>query len=105
MTIFQMKTPGNVLMSIRLLILHRSLRHGIHRGHSRSVGTVDQQPSPISKNQMSSGIWTIVILDNNGNSSSIAFQRTVTLTVGPQQTVTYTPTGATEIYTRNLKSH
>lgn len=105
MTILQTKTPGNVLMLVRLLILHRSRRHGIYHEPSKFVATVDQQPSPILKNQMSSGIWTIVILDNNGNSSSIAFQRTVTLTVGPQQTVTYTPTGAIEIYTRNLKSY
>ncbi|QSZ32010.1 hypothetical protein DSL72_001579 [Monilinia vaccinii-corymbosi] len=47
---------------------------------------------PLLKNEMYSGSWTIVILGNNGNSSSFAAQRTFDLLVGPQLTVTYTPT-------------
>ncbi|KAM0126223.1 hypothetical protein ACHAO1_010180 [Botrytis cinerea] len=47
---------------------------------------------PISKNQMYSGTWTIVILANNGNGASFAAQRTFELTVGTQATVTYIPT-------------
>ncbi|ESZ91589.1 hypothetical protein SBOR_8024 [Sclerotinia borealis F-4128] len=47
---------------------------------------------PLLKNEMYSGKWTIVILGNNGNSSSFAAQRTFDLLVGPQATVIYTPT-------------
>lgn len=49
--------------------------------------------SPLLKNEMYSGSWTIVILGNNGNSSSFAAYRTFELLVGPQATVTFTPTG------------
>ncbi|KAB8292932.1 hypothetical protein EYC80_007297 [Monilinia laxa] len=47
---------------------------------------------PLLKSEMYSGSWTIVILGNNGNSSSFAAQRTFDLLVGPQSTVTFTPT-------------
>ncbi|THV49144.1 hypothetical protein BGAL_0209g00130 [Botrytis galanthina] len=47
---------------------------------------------PISKNQMYSGTWTILILANNGAGDSFAAQRTFELTVGTQATVTYIPT-------------
>ncbi|KAJ8063694.1 hypothetical protein OCU04_007559 [Sclerotinia nivalis] len=47
---------------------------------------------PLLKSEMYSGSWTIVVLGNNGNSSSFAAQRTFELVVGPQATVTYIPT-------------
>ncbi|KAM3081728.1 hypothetical protein ACMFMG_005175 [Clarireedia jacksonii] len=47
---------------------------------------------PILKSQMYSGTWTIITLDNNGNNPSFAAQRTFQITVGIQQTTTYTPT-------------
>ncbi|RDW91714.1 hypothetical protein BP5796_02879 [Coleophoma crateriformis] len=47
---------------------------------------------PISKNQMYSGTWVLVLLSNNGDGSSFSSQRTFTLLVAPQQTVTDIPT-------------
>ncbi|TGO50734.1 hypothetical protein BCON_0177g00100 [Botryotinia convoluta] len=55
-------------------------------------GTNMLSTCPISKNQMYSGTWTIVILANNGAGASFAAQRTFELTVGTQATVTYIPT-------------
>ncbi|TGO38044.1 hypothetical protein BHYA_0083g00230 [Botrytis hyacinthi] len=55
-------------------------------------GTNMLSTCPISKNQMYSGTWTIVILANNGAGASFAAQRTFELTVGTQATATYTPT-------------
>ncbi|TGO20677.1 hypothetical protein BPAE_0275g00080 [Botrytis paeoniae] len=55
-------------------------------------GTNMLSTCPISKNQMYSGTWTIVILANNGAGASFAAQRTFELTVGTQATITYIPT-------------
>jgi len=48
--------------------------------------------SPIDKDQLFSGGWSIIIISNNGNAPPIAYQRDFHLTVGPQNTTTYTPT-------------
>lgn len=48
--------------------------------------------SPIDKDQLWSGDWSILIISNNGDGDPIAYERDFTLSVGPQQTATYTPT-------------
>ena len=47
---------------------------------------------PILKNQMYSGDWTLVLLDNNGNGSSFNANRHLHLSVGAQVTSTVIPT-------------
>ncbi|KAL9065001.1 MAG: hypothetical protein Q9157_007631 [Trypethelium eluteriae] len=47
---------------------------------------------PIEKDQLYSGDWSIIILSNNGNAEPIAYERDFHLSVGPQQTTTFTPT-------------
>lgn len=47
---------------------------------------------PILKNQMYSGEWTLVLLDNNGNGSSFNANRHLYLNVGAQVTEVVTPT-------------
>ncbi|CAD0109863.1 unnamed protein product [Aureobasidium uvarum] len=47
---------------------------------------------PILKNQMYSGDWTLVLLDNNGNGSSFNAQRKLHLSVGEQSTSVVIPT-------------
>ncbi|PSN60895.1 hypothetical protein BS50DRAFT_639589 [Corynespora cassiicola Philippines] len=48
---------------------------------------------PIQKSQLSSGDWSIVIISNNGDETNpVAFERDFRLSVGPQSTITYTPT-------------
>ncbi|KAF2786928.1 hypothetical protein K505DRAFT_199486, partial [Melanomma pulvis-pyrius CBS 109.77] len=47
---------------------------------------------PIQKSQLFSGSWSIVIMSNNGDAGSVAYERDFELSVGPQSTVTYTPT-------------
>ncbi|KAF2655214.1 hypothetical protein K491DRAFT_434841 [Lophiostoma macrostomum CBS 122681] len=47
---------------------------------------------PIEKSQLFSGPWSIVILSDNGDDPSIAYERDFSLSVGPQLTSTYTPT-------------
>ncbi|KAI4733497.1 hypothetical protein E4T50_15943 [Aureobasidium sp. EXF-12298] len=47
---------------------------------------------PILKNQMYSGDWTLVLLDNNGNGSSFNANRHLHLSVGAQVTTTVIPT-------------
>ncbi|KAF2203974.1 hypothetical protein GQ43DRAFT_410463 [Delitschia confertaspora ATCC 74209] len=47
---------------------------------------------PITKSQLFSGFWTVVVFSNNGNSDPIAYQRDFSLSVGPQSTTTFTPT-------------
>ena len=54
--------------------------------------TPELSTCPISKNQLYSGDWTILVLGNNGDDDSFAYQRVIDLTVGPQQTTTVTPT-------------
>lgn len=68
-------------------------QHGTYPFHGLEVDTLANVVSPISKNQMYSGTWTILILANNGAEDSFAAQRTFELTVGTQATVTYIPTG------------
>lgn len=48
--------------------------------------------SPIDKDQMYSGEWTLVIMDNNGVNPSFTSERIFYLDVAPQVTKTYTPT-------------
>ncbi|RDW60841.1 hypothetical protein BP6252_12224 [Coleophoma cylindrospora] len=48
---------------------------------------------PIPNNQLYTGSWTIIILDNNDANPSFTAMRTFNLVVGVQQTVTATPTG------------
>ncbi|THV73420.1 hypothetical protein D6D28_03292 [Aureobasidium pullulans] len=47
---------------------------------------------PIQKNQMYSGDWTLVLLDNNGNNTSFSAKRVLHLDVGEQVTSTVIPT-------------
>lgn len=47
---------------------------------------------PENKNQLFTGDWSVVILSNNADGDSIAYQRDFSLNVGPQQTTTTTPT-------------
>ncbi|TKA61239.1 hypothetical protein B0A49_10759 [Cryomyces minteri] len=47
---------------------------------------------PISKSQMFSGVWSILLLGNNGNGNPFAYERDITLTVAPQTTTTITNT-------------
>ena len=48
--------------------------------------------SPLDKNQLYTGDWSVVIVSNNGDGDPIAYERDFSLVVGPQQTTTYTPT-------------
>lgn len=52
----------------------------------------DAKSSPIEKDQLFDGEWSILILSNNGNCAPIGYQRDFILTVGDQTTLTYTPT-------------
>ena len=53
--------------------------------------------SPITKAQLISGIWDLETLSNNGNGDPIAYQRQISLSVGPQVTTTVsTGKGASE---------
>lgn len=47
---------------------------------------------PILKNQMYSGDWTLILLDNNGNASTFNVKRRLHLNVGEQVTSTVIPT-------------
>lgn len=47
---------------------------------------------PLDKDQLTSGDWSLLIISNNGDGTPIAYERDFSLTVGPQQTTTYTPT-------------
>ena len=47
---------------------------------------------PIQKNQMSTGNWAILLLGNNVSGKPFAWQRSFNISVGPQQTITITPT-------------
>lgn len=47
---------------------------------------------PILKNQMYSGDWTLILLDNNGNASTFNAKRRLHLNVGEQVTSTVIPT-------------
>ncbi|KAF2001989.1 hypothetical protein P154DRAFT_463582, partial [Amniculicola lignicola CBS 123094] len=48
---------------------------------------------PIQKSQLYSGLWSILILSNNGDGGDpIGYERDFSLSVGPQSTSTYTPT-------------
>ena len=44
------------------------------------------------KANLTSGVWNVVIISNNGACSPLAAQRSFTITAGPQSTVTFTPT-------------
>lgn len=67
--------------------------------------------SPLNKNQLTSGEWSVVVLSNNGASGEpIAYQRDFYLSVGviPTHTVTPTVTGTavvTPIYSELLAIH
>ncbi|PQE28226.1 p-loop containing nucleoside triphosphate hydrolase protein [Rutstroemia sp. NJR-2017a BBW] len=68
-------------------------------------GTNQLSTCPILKSHMYSGTWTIITLDNNGDNPSFASQRTFQITVGVQQTTTYTPTvNITSIVTPSITS-
>ncbi|KAI9664628.1 MAG: hypothetical protein M1821_006074 [Bathelium mastoideum] len=55
--------------------------------------TPEMSTCPLDKDQLFSGDWSILILSNNGdNGDPIAYERDFSLSVGPQQTTTYTPT-------------
>lgn len=47
---------------------------------------------PLLKNQMFSGLWSVLILSNNGGGEPIAYMRDFDLAVGIPATTTYTPT-------------
>lgn len=44
------------------------------------------------KNTLTTGDWSLLIISNNGDGNPIAYERDFSLTVGPQQTLTVTPT-------------
>lgn len=44
--------------------------------------------SPIPKSSLISGEYSIIIISNNGDGDPIAYERDISLTVGPQQTST-----------------
>ena len=44
--------------------------------------------SPITKAQLFSGVWELETLSNNGDGDPIAYQREISLSVGPQVTTT-----------------
>lgn len=48
--------------------------------------------SPKLKNQLFSGLWSVILMSNNRGAGSIAYQRDFDLSVGIQQTITVTPT-------------
>jgi len=54
--------------------------------------TTEMSTCPILKNQMFSGNWEILVLGNNLDDPSFAYQREFYLDCGPQATVTVTPT-------------
>ncbi|KAF2400759.1 hypothetical protein EJ06DRAFT_521461 [Trichodelitschia bisporula] len=54
--------------------------------------TPEMSTCPLTKSQMISGPWSVVILSNNGNAAPIAYQRDFVLSVAPQNTTTFTPT-------------
>jgi hypothetical protein len=47
--------------------------------------------SPILKDRMTSGNWSILVLSNNDNGDQVAFERDFTVTAAPESTVYYTP--------------
>jgi hypothetical protein len=47
--------------------------------------------SPIAKNQMISGPWSILVLSNNNDGSQVAYERDFSVTATTQSTVYYTP--------------
>lgn len=52
---------------------------------------------PVSKNQLTSGKYLIIVLGNNGNGQQFASQREFTINAGPQQNTTSSPTSTTTI--------
>lgn len=58
--------------------------------------------SAIDKDQLYTGDWSILIISNNGNSTPIAYERDFFLSVGPQITVTYTPTVTVPVTTTSV---
>ncbi|CAK1358548.1 unnamed protein product [Cercospora beticola] len=47
---------------------------------------------PITKNEMTSGSWSVIVIGNNGDGSPFGWQRDFTLTVGVPVTITTTST-------------
>ncbi|KAH7135741.1 hypothetical protein B0J11DRAFT_168855 [Dendryphion nanum] len=47
---------------------------------------------PVKKSELISGDWSVVIMSDNGDGESIAYERDFKLSVGPQSTSTFTPT-------------
>ncbi|KAF2264477.1 hypothetical protein CC78DRAFT_533076 [Lojkania enalia] len=54
---------------------------------------------PILKSQMVSGDWMVLVLGNNDDGFPFAWQRDISLDVGPQVTTTYTPTVTYDVTT------
>lgn len=52
----------------------------------------DSLESPVSKNDLTGGLWSILVLSNNGQCAPIAYQRDFSISVGVQETTIYTPT-------------
>ena len=50
--------------------------------------------SPLNKNQLWSGAWSVLIISNNGDAEPIAYERDFLLNVGTPFTEIITPTGA-----------
>ncbi|RDI78889.1 hypothetical protein Vi05172_g11030 [Venturia inaequalis] len=69
-------------------------------GDELTCSTVPTTPSdtniittcPVSKDQLNSGQYSILIFGNNGDGFPFAYERDFQLSVGPQETVTVTPT-------------
>ncbi|KAL8821165.1 MAG: hypothetical protein Q9191_007365 [Dirinaria sp. TL-2023a] len=57
--------------------------------------TPELSTCPIEKDNLFSGLWSLLIISNNGNGDPVAYERDITLSVGPQATTTFTPTGDT----------
>ncbi|KAK4554648.1 hypothetical protein LTR86_008150 [Recurvomyces mirabilis] len=47
---------------------------------------------PVNKNQLYTGDWSLLVISNNGDCAPIDYERDFHLDVGPQQTVTVSPT-------------
>ncbi|KAM3424320.1 hypothetical protein BST61_g11143 [Cercospora zeina] len=54
--------------------------------------TSQMSSCPITKNEMTSGAWSVLVIGNNGDGSPFAWQRDFTLTVGVPVTTTTTST-------------
>ena len=94
-----METNTNVQTPLCYLPIRQSCRHGNVLNKLRFALALIASYSPIDKDQLFSGEWSIIIISNNGDAQPIAYERDFSLTVGPQNTTTYTPTVTVSVTT------